>query len=305
MKKQFLTEVRVGLFVLLGIVLVMLIIFMLGSEGKMFERHYTLYTKFKDISGLRVGAPVQLGGLRIGMVDGIHFSKDLAEKDVLIELSLNKQFQDRVRADSVATINTQGLLGDKFIFVSVGSENEPILEDETYIKSEETTPIFALAEKAGKIMDDIGAVTKTIRQMLASVEGKKEGDLRRTLKSLRVTMERVQTGPGLAHALIYDPKGKEVVENLSRTLKSIGDLTEDIDDDSQTKGLIANLKKASVDLRKILSGIERGEGTVGKLIKDPELYNDLRTLLGKANRSKLIRSVVRATLKANDRQVLK
>jgi phospholipid/cholesterol/gamma-HCH transport system substrate-binding protein len=304
MKKQFLTEVRVGLFVLLGIVLVMVIIFMLGSEGKMFERHYTLYTKFKDISGLRVGAPVQLGGVRIGMVDGIHFSKDLAEKDILIELSLNKKYEDRVRADSIATINTQGLLGDKFIFVSVGSENQPMLVDESYIRSEETTPIFALAEKAGKIMDDIGAVTKSIRQMLASVEGKKEGDLRRTLKSLRVTMERIQTGPGLVHALIYDPEGKQVVENLSRTLKSIGDLTEDIDDDKQTKGLIANLRKASADLRKILAGIERGEGTVGKLVKDPELYNDLRTLLGRANRSKLIKTVVRATLKANDRQVM-
>ena len=83
MKKDFLTEVRVGLFVLLGMVVVMTIIFMLGSEGKLFERRYTLYTKFKDISGLRVGAPVQLAGLGVGMVDEIHFSKSLEEKEII------------------------------------------------------------------------------------------------------------------------------------------------------------------------------------------------------------------------------
>lgn len=305
MKRQFLTEVRVGLFVLFGLVVVMTIIFMLGSEGKLFERHYTLYTKFKDISGLRVGAPVQLGGLSIGMVDEIQFSKDLLEKDIVIKLSINTRYDERIRADSIATINTQGLLGDKFVFISVGSKSEPMLKDGQFIKSEEITPIFALAEKAGKIMDDIGATAKVIREMLEPKEGKKEGDLKKTLQSIRETVERIEKGPGLVHSLIYDPKGKEVVSNLARTLKSIGDMTEDMDEEGETKGLIANLRRASKDLREILAGINRGEGTVGMLIKDPELYNALRTFLGKANRSKLIKAVVRTTLEENDRQILK
>lgn len=306
MKSQFLTEVRVGLFVLMGLVVMMTVIFMLGSEGKLFEQHYTLYTRFKDISGLRVGAPVQLAGLKIGMVDEIHFSKDLFEKDITIKMALNEKFEERIRADSVATILTQGLLGDKFIFISVGSESKPMLEEGSFVKSEETTPIFALAEKAGKIMDDISAATNSIRQMLESVEGEKETDLKRTLKSVRATMERVQQGPGLVHSLIYDPKGKEVVENLSNALKSIGTLTDDLGEEGKedTRGLIANLRRASRDLSEILAGIRRGEGTIGMLIRDPELYNELRTLLGKANRSKLMKTVIRATLRENDRQIM-
>ena len=155
MKREFLTEVRVGLFVLLGMAVVMTVIFMLGSEGRLFERRYTLYTKFKDISGLRVGAPVQLAGLNVGMVDEIQFSTDLEEKEIIVEMGVNRNFQNRIRADSVAAINTQGLLGDKFVFVSVGTENQPVLEADEFIQSAETTPIFALAEKAGKILDDI------------------------------------------------------------------------------------------------------------------------------------------------------
>jgi len=304
MKKEFLTEVRVGLFVLLGMVVVMTIIFMLGSEGKLFERRYTLYTKFKDISGLRVGAPVQLAGLGVGMVDEIHFSKSLEEKEIIIALGLNRNFKDRIRADSVATINTQGLLGDKFVFLSVGTETQPVLEDKEFIKSEETTPIFALAEKAGKILDDIGAASKSIRGMLTSVEGEKGGDLKGILQSLRTTLDRVKTGPGLAHALIYDPKGKQVIASLNNALNAFSDVAEG-PEGKQAKGMIANLRVASADLKEILGGIRRGEGTLGKLVRDPELYDALRTLLGRADRSKLIKSVIRTTLEENDKQILK
>lgn len=306
MKREFFTEIRVGLFVLFGLLIMMIVVFMLGGEGKLFERHYTLYAKFSDISGLRVGAPVQLAGLTIGMVDEIRFSKDLEEKQITVALGLNRVYQDRVRGDSVASIATQGLLGDKFVFVSVGSPAEPVLESGSYIKSEGKTQIFELAEKAGSIMDDIGEAAQSIRQMLASVEGEKGGDLRRTLKSVRITMEKIQSGPGLVHALIYDPKGTELIGDMSRTLKSIGDLTEGVSgpERAQARGLVANLRKASADLEEILAGIRRGEGTVGKLVRDPELYNELRTFLGKANRSKLMKAVVRATLRENDRQVM-
>lgn len=307
MKREFLTEIRVGLFVLISLVLVMTVVFMLGSEGKLFERHYTLKARFQDISGLRVGAMVQLGGLNVGMVDEIRFAKELVEKEITVVMSVNRRYQRRIRADSVATINTQGLLGDKFVFVSVGSGEEAMLDDGAFLKSEETTPIFELAEKAGKIMDDISAAAHSLRQLLASVEGEKGGDLQQTLKSLRVTMERIQIGPGLLHALIYDPKGKETVADLSRMLNSISDLTEDVSGPgrSEAKGLIANMRKAAADLKEILAGIRRGEGTVGMLVRDPELYNDLRAFLGRANRSKLIRAVVRTTLEENDKQILK
>jgi len=307
MKKQFFTEIRVGLFVLLGLFTAMVVIFMLGSEKRLFESHYTLYTKFEDISGLRVGASVQLAGLNVGMVEDIRFSKDVSDKDITVVLQVNEKFQDRIRQDSTATINTQGLLGDKYVFITVGSLEEPILEDGGYIQSKAITPIFELAEKAGRIMDDIGAITEDIRAVLQTKDKEKGSDLRQTLRAIRDTMERIKTGPGLVHALIYDPQGKEVVADLSRTLRSIGDLTDSISDEGkkETRGLISNLRRAAADLEEILAGIKRGEGTIGKLVRDPELYNEIRTFFGKANRSKLIKAVVRTTLEENDKQIIK
>jgi len=156
MPRSLITEFRVGLFVSTGLLLAMITIFMIGSENRFFERFYTLYANFETISGLRAGATVQLAGIKAGFVDGILLPADIEKKEITVVLRVRKQFQDRIRGDSVATVETQGLLGDKYIYVTMGSEAQPVLPDKGLIPSKETASIFALADKAGKIMDDIG-----------------------------------------------------------------------------------------------------------------------------------------------------
>jgi len=305
MRKDFFTEARVGIFVIAGLFLGMIVLFQLGSQHEMFRHQYTLYTNFRDISGLRTGAAVQLGGLNVGAVDDIWFPKDLMNRDITIKLRINTKFRDRIRADSVATVNTQGLLGDKFIYISVGSEDQALIPDKGYVSSKETTSIFSLAEKAGNIMDEIGSAAATIGDLLKTVEGQKEGDLKASIKSIRHTLEQIEKGKGTLHALIYDPKGEELVRDLAVTIRSVKDIAIGVDTKEKTAGMITNLRRASEDLREILGSIRRGEGTMGMLIRDPGLYNDLRTLLGRANRNMLLKAVVRATIRENEGEVLK
>lgn len=307
MRREFFTEVRVGIFVVAGLLLAMIVLFQVGSQHEMFQRQYTVYASFRDISGLRIGAPVQLAGLTVGFVDDIRFPKDLMKKEITVVMRINRHFQDRIRTDSVATINTQGLLGDKYIYVSVGSEDQAIIADKGFVPTKETTSIFALAEKAGQIMDDIGEASKTIGDLLKTVEGQKEGDLKASIKSIRHTLEQIEKGKGTLHALIYDPKGEELISDLAQTVKTVKEIASGAEEGTKQKtaGLITNLRHASIDLREILGAIRRGEGTMGMLIRDPGLYNDLKTLLGRANRNMLLKAVVRATLRENEQEVLK
>lgn len=301
-------DLKVGLFVSAGLLLAMIIVFMIGSESRFFQRQYTLFTNFETISGLRVGAPVQLAGLKVGYVDGIRFPEDPAQQEITVVLRIQKRFQNRIRTDSVATIETQGLLGDKFIYISVGSEAQSIIPDGGILPAKETTSIFALAEKAGQIMDNIGEVSETINEMLTSVKGKKgEGDIKAIVSSVRKSVEQIEKGKGLAHAILYDPKGEEVVSNLAGTMKSVHGILEGAEEESKGKmgGLIINLRHASADLREILDSINRGEGTLGKLVTDPTLYDEVTALFGRANRNRLLRAVVRSTVKENDKLILK
>lgn len=302
MQRSIITEFRVGIFVAIGLFLAMMIIFMLGSESRLFHRQYTLYANFDDISGLRVGAPVQLAGVKVGYVDGIRVPKDLETKEINVVLRISRGYMARIRADSTASIETQGLLGDKFIFVTMGSESEPVIPNKGIIKTKVTTSIFALGDKAGEIMDNISEASKAINEMLTGKDGK--SDVKDILASIRNTMQQIEKGKGLVHALIYDPKGEQVVDDLARAMHSIGDVVEQADEEG-TSGILVNMRHASADLRRILASVKRGEGTLGKLVTDPTLYNDMRALFGRANRNVLLRAVVRSTIEENERQMLK
>ncbi len=307
-QRKNLDELKVGLFISAGLAIAMIIIFMIGGQSQLFDRHYQLFTNFRNISGLRVGAPVQLAGLRIGHVDEIRFSSDQGSKLITVELRLRKKFQDRIRSDSTATIETQGLLGDKFVFISVGSEEQGVIPENGILPSKETTSIFSLADKAGVIMDNIGEAAESINDMLSSVKGTKgAGDFKAIIGSVRKTVEQIEKGKGLAHAVIYDPKGSQVISDLGDTMKSLKGVIAETDKDSKGKvgGILTNLRSASSDLKQIMGSIRRGEGTLGKLAMDPSLYEDLSALFGRANKNRLLRAVIRSTIQQNDKQVLK
>lgn len=297
------TQIRVGIFVMAGIVLAMYVIFMIGGEKQLFEPRFTLKAKFQDISGLRNGAPIQLAGLKVGFVDKIFFSPDLAQKDVELTFKINRKFQHRIRKDSVSTINTQGLLGDKYIYISVGSEEQPMLNDGDYIDSKEAMSIYSFAEKSGQILEDVKEASKYMRKFFEDMMSSKD-DLRATFKSLKNVMNEAEKGDGVVHALFYDPKGKQIIGDISSSMAALKDIMVRADasdkKSGEVSGIIKNLKDSSKDLKDVMGKINRGEGTIGGLISDPALYNDIRSLFGRANRNKLLKAVIRSTLAEND-----
>ncbi|OGQ49138.1 MAG: hypothetical protein A3I09_01915 [Deltaproteobacteria bacterium RIFCSPLOWO2_02_FULL_47_10] len=299
------TQIKVGIFVFAGLLLSMYAVFMIGGEKQLFESRYTLTTSFKDISGLRVGAPIQLAGLKVGFVDNIEFPQDISKKEIDLTLKINKNFRDRIRYDSVATINTQGLLGDKFVFISIGSESEPVLNDGEHLEGKETASIYSVAEKSGEIIEDIKGATKSMRQFFEDMYNSKE-DVRAILSSLKSVIKEAQEGEGLLHAMLYDPKGKEVIADLASGMESLKDIIGRADGadkkDGEISGILQNLRTASKDLKEISEKVNRGEGTIGGLVTDPAIYNDIRSLLGRANRNQVLKAVVRSTLKENDKK---
>ncbi len=269
-------ELRVGLFVFLGGVLALIMAVSIGSEKQMFQRSYTLYAHFDSTSGLRVGAPVQLAGIKAGIVKAVSLSDDEVVKKIAVTLKVNKAFQSRIRADSEASIITQGLLGDKFIYLSIGTKAAPILSGGDTIKSVESVSFNVLLSQANSFVGDLSAISKSLRALVDDPETQEAGDIKVALHSLRNILEEIEQGEGAIHALIYDTKGKDAVADLASSLAS---------------------------LKAISDSVDSGEGTIGKLVRDPAIYNDIRSMLGKANRNKLLRSVIRSTLRQNERQI--
>lgn len=132
------------------------------------------------------------------------------------------------------------------------------------------------------------------------------GDLGRAAEALAALATDAKNGRGLAHALIYDPKGGELLAKASQAIENIRRLAAALQDgdgalpallfDPRSRKLVNHLEAALRNLDTITGKIARGEGTVGALVADPTLYEDLATLLQGAERSRILRWVIRRTL---------
>ena len=262
MKPVKFTELKVGIFVVVILFLFGAGIFVIGSHQKYFQRQYSLWASFANIKGLISGAPVSLAGLTVGRVNAILFSEDTHDKTIKVELKINRGAQERIREDSIASIQTMGLLGDKYVEISLGSPDHTILQDEGHIAS--VNPID-LSEYAAKVEETINVVN-TILLDVKEISG------------------QIRGGKGLLHAILYDPAGGELVKNLSVASGSLDTL-------------VAELSATAQSANNIVKKVERGEGSLGGIINDPTVYEDLKVILGGAKRSKTIQTLIRYTIK--------
>lgn len=135
-------------------------------------------------------------------------------------------------------------------------------------------------------------------------------ELEGTLKNLKAITKEVRSGDGSAHALIYGQEGKVLVENLAKATGEIAILLNDLRTkdgtlhdliyEDKADNLLANLTQASADIRAITGDIRAGKGTMGRLITDPSLYEDVKRLVGDLERNKVLKALVRYSIKHDD-----
>ena len=119
---KFKNEIKTGIFISVSLLILAALIFVMGRERQIFAKQSEYFSSFSDVKGLAVGAPIRLGGITIGRVSHIGFSTDLNDSLVHVTLLINEDYLERIRQDTVVAIETQGLLGDRFISISSGQE---------------------------------------------------------------------------------------------------------------------------------------------------------------------------------------
>lgn len=243
MDRKIGNNVVVGAFVFVGFCAFLFLIFNIGGGRSIFRRDLTLYARYKDVKGLHYGSEVSLSGLRAGVVRDIQVARD-GSKDLIVEMSVAKALQDKIRADSSATIRTQGVLGDKYVEISIGSPDSPVLDDGATIPTYAEADLFS---KGGELVKDV---------QRHFVEG---GDVEKLLKNATAFLSNL-------NAITQELK-------QARGGRSLGDSVKHLDS--------------------ILAKIDRGEGTLGALVNDPTLFEDVKDLMGGAKRSSILKYFIR------------
>jgi phospholipid/cholesterol/gamma-HCH transport system substrate-binding protein len=141
--KKYSQETIVGIFVVVGLICIGYMTVKLGNVGLLGENSYSLTAKFTSVTGLRVGNPVNMMGLEIGRVAG--FTMDQENMLAVVTLEIEKGI--KVYDDAIASIKTEGLIGDRFVSVDPGGGGDLLAEGGIITDTESPTDIMELVSK--------------------------------------------------------------------------------------------------------------------------------------------------------------
>ncbi len=303
MNNSFSTEMKVGIFALLVLAVLTYMTFMVSGRQWFRKEGYNVYVYFSNTAGLEERSKVKIAGVDAGLIESIELEGSVAKVKLLIYPEI------KLYRDAVAVIKSTGLLGDKYLELRPGSEL-PLLRDGAIIRKKiEPTDMDQMMQKLARISDSFNSLATNINDIFGSEEVKRSlketavnlskltKNLNRAIsendKRLRETLKSIRDLTASLNKVVEKNK-----TGISHTVTNLDKITTDIKDDLPE--LVRDLKDASAELKvliekngprfteltrqanetmksvkRIAKKIEKGQGTIGKLVNDESLYNSV------------------------------
>lgn len=280
MKDQRKTEIRVGLTVIVGI---LLLIWIFGWAKNLSIRasEQDVTVVFENVSGLEVGDPVTVNGLRKGYVN----TMQVRPNQILVELYIDNDVQ--LKEDASFSISMLDLMGGKKVEVFPGSSDKELDLDKTYT-GKFLSDIPAVMSVFGSVQDDLIQVLKDVKISLASMNNyltdeKFSSDLKQSVSNLNVLTQQM-------NSLIRE--NKENINSLTKSTTELVDKTNRIlgENEENIKQLFADLENVLTKSNKLLSDLnsiteetKQQQNNIGKILYDEEFLTNLKQTLQQAN----------------------
>ncbi len=284
---KFSKELKAGIIALIAIVgFVVLFQFMKGRS--LFTTDNIFYAKYDNVEGLAQSAPVSINGLKVGQVDKIipNTSKD-GKIDFLVKITVDNNFE--FSKNSTLEIFEPGLMSGKEMRINLMYGGPTAKDGDTLKGAFKLGTLGSLSSQVGPVKDQLQTVLHRVDSLMSNanqlVNAQNREEIRLLLANLNKTVGALQTTAGSINNLVghNDPKLQKVLDDASLTMQSgkvtldkYGNLAESIDT-KRLNATIANLDATVGKLNEVVAGINNGQGSLGKLMKDEELYNNLNS----------------------------
>lgn len=264
---------KVGTFAVIVILVSWWGIKWLGGQNILLTNNiYHVY--YDDVTGLMESARVKMRGVEVGNVRSI----TLLDNNVEVELSVDAKYADMIPANSVAEIASAGLMGGMEIYIIQGDSEEIMPDGATFEGRVRPDMIGSLADKGGELLEGLNTTVDNLNTLLDD-NGEGIGQLIANLESMTSTINGVlaSSSDDIEGALSdLHSFTTTLTENSARIEAMIANL-ETFSGDLADADLVNQLSATVDSLNAVLASVEGGNGSVGKLLNDAELYNSLTT----------------------------
>jgi len=304
--KEVSTELKVGIFALLVIVILTYMTFKVGKLPFIWEKGYRLYAEFDDIVGLDERSRIKIAGVDAGIVEQINIADGKARLTLLINPDI------KVYKNAKAKLKMSGLLGDRYLSIATGTpDNSQLKSGDTITNVLPSADVDALLSELTSAATYVSDLAENLKDVFGDPEKKAFSETIRNLQRMTANLRdiseenRVPLRNVIARLEKFtkelEDKGPEFMDDMSRAAKSFGekapkmmddlsklsaDLQEVIEENRYAfKESMENMRTVSKSVSNITQKIESGEGTLGKLVKDDKLYDSLSKVSEQAGKS--------------------
>ena len=361
MRNEAKRAVRVGILMVVATAVLVLTVFAVGNRRQLFIHHHEYHTTFRHVTGLEGGAPVLLNGVTVGFVKSIQLPETPEKQRIRVEFSVDSRYEDLIRDDTIVTIRSLGLLGDKYLEVRGGSADAEVVPPGGRVTGRDPAELTEFVSSGEDLVENLLAISSSLKVILRRVEAGEGvlGDLTKdpengeslgrrvdaAMDSLSSILARIERGEGLAGRLISDEAtadhvmaslestGRAVervaaalaadlrrqdtayatlfrdpaaasllrdsLDSLRRTSDAAAAALEELaggtgtlprlmGDEAYADEFLADLARLVDHLRSVAAKLDRGAGTAGALVNDPQIYEDLENIVRGVEDSKVI-----------------
>jgi phospholipid/cholesterol/gamma-HCH transport system substrate-binding protein len=252
------SQLKVGLTVVAGSIILAIVILLMTSTGGMFTHKIILKAYFDNASGLQPGAVVRLEGVDIGSVTKVQVISNPSRRLTPVEVTMkvSTKYRQSLHKDSLATLETAGVLGATYVDINSTMARGPEAQNGDVLESHETPQVEDVVRASQSTLQNLDALEKRVDRILAYVE----------------------SGQGSLGQLVYDPG---LYNRLNSTVAQFQGLVADVANGKGSIGkaivsdeLYHNANDVITKLNSIIEQLNAGQGTAGKFLKDPTLYNN-------------------------------
>ncbi|MDO8896984.1 MAG: MlaD family protein [Bacteroidales bacterium] len=257
-------KLRLGLFVAGGFILFAVAIFLIGRQKNLFNPVFKLTTTFHNVSGLQVGNNIRFSGINIGTVEGINIINDTT---VQVDMIIQRSVQQFIKKDCMVLIGSEGIIGDRILVITQSTSDAHQVLGGQSLKSVEPTETDAIIASLSVTAKHVEIITDELAQIMTNIN-QGNGTLGRLIQDSTIAEDINET------IINFKKSSAGVVENMDVIMKSF----------NKTAG---NVLISSNQLAEIVTNVNQGQGTIGRLIQDTTVAENInQTIINLKNSSK-------------------
>lgn len=269
-------EVKTGILAI-GAILLLIFGYSFLKGTNLLDKNREFFVKYQNVEGLAKSAPVTINGLTVGKVQDITFANE--KGGLVVKFTVEKDFE--FSKNSIVRIYSAGLIGGKSLGIFPEYDvNNPAKSGDTLKGDTEDSMLSVVTKALGPLEKKVNNTLATVDTLLLSYTAIVDEDTRKNLKeaieNLNKTLNSFSGVSENLNHILANNTGKldNTFTNLDKTANNLSQLTDSLSQ-LETGKLVSDLQNVVDKMNKIVDGVDNGKGSMGKLLKDDKLYENL------------------------------